>query len=96
MSDLNKEIGKVIQWYCDNHEHGGCAWLVCKLNDIADDARAQAERIKELEGALRYMVDTSELKQGLTTLWLGLDWQLKVSRYFIELHLARYTKQKSC
>lgn len=36
------ELGKAIQYYSDNHDKGGDAWLICKLNDIMDD-------IKELE-----------------------------------------------
>ena len=46
---ISEELGVAIQYYCDNHERMGDAWLVCKLNDIAYDCKEAEERIKELE-----------------------------------------------
>jgi len=59
---ISEELGRAIQYYCDNHERMGDAWLVCKLNDIVYDCKEAEERIKELEEALQCIVDTSQLK----------------------------------
>ena len=53
---ISEELGRAIQYYCDNHERMGDAWLVCKLNDIVYDCKEAEERIKELEEALRTLL----------------------------------------
>ena len=54
---ISEELGNAIQYYCDNHERMGDAWLVCKLNDIVYDCKEAEGRIKELEEALMDVID---------------------------------------